>query len=269
MSHCIEKRRNELLGLEFTNKHGHRCFIIDYKDAHNVMVMFYDTMSISTMEYGNLKKGSFLDRYKPSLYGVGYLGKSGRNEQNKMAYRAWSHILARCYDPEVQKKQPYYYDCSVDPRWHCFAVFEEWFIQQEQRHFKEDYGVGRRWSIDKDILVRGNKVYSPETCCFVPNEVNAAVTKPKRRIAHVDLPEGVGLIKPKTINSKIGYTARAHTGRTDKERYLGYYDTPEKAFKVYKRAKENHIKSLAEKWKGKIDEKVYEALINWEIGADD
>ena len=268
MSNRIEKRRNELLGLEFTNKHGHRCFIIDYKDAHNVMVMFYDTMSISTMEYSNLKKGSFLDRYKPSLYGVGYLGKSGRTEQNKMTYRAWNHILSRCYNPEVQKKQPYYYDCSVDPRWHCFAVFEEWFIQQEQRHFKEDYGIGRRWSIDKDILVRGNKVYSPETCCFVPNEINAAVTKPKRRIAHIELPEGVGLIKPKTTGCKIGYTARAHTGTTEKERYLGYYDTPEKAFKVYKRTKEGHIKSLAEKWKGKIDEKVYEALINWEIGVD-
>ena len=268
MSNRVEKRRNELLGLEFTNKHGHRCFIIDYKDAHNVMVMFYDTMSISTMEYGNLKKGSFLDRYKPSLYGVGYLGKSSRTEQNKMAYRAWNHILSRCYNPEVQKKQPYYYDCSVDPRWHCFAVFEEWFIQQEQRHFKEDYGVGRRWSIDKDILVRGNKIYSPETCCFVPNEVNAAVTKPKRRTTHIDLPEGVGIIKPKTTGSKIGYTARAHSGTTDKERYLGYYNTPEKAFKVYKRAKENHIKSLAEKWKGKIDDKVYEALINWEIGVD-
>ena len=268
MSNRIEKRRNELLGLEFTNKHGHRCFIIDYKDAHNVMVMFYDTMSISTMEYSNLKKGSFLDRYKPSLYGVGYLGKSGRTEQNKMAYRAWNHILSRCYNPEVQKKQPYYYDCSVDPRWHCLAVFEEWFIQQEQRHFKEDYGIGRRWSIDKDILVRGNKVYSPETCCFVPNEINAAVTKPKRRIAHIELPEGVGLIKPKTTGCKIGYTARAHTGTTEKERYLGYYDTPEKAFKVYKRTKEGHIKSLAEKWKGKIDEKVYKALINWKIGVD-
>lgn len=269
MSNRIEKRRNELLGLEFTNKLGHRCFIIDYKDAHNVVVMFYETMSISTVEYSNLKKGSFIDRFKPSLYGVGYIGKTGRTVNNAKAYAAWNHILSRCYNPEVQKKQPYYYDCSVDERWHCFAVFEEWFMQQEQRHFKEDYHVGRRWSIDKDILVRGNKVYSPETCCFVPNEINSAVTKAKSKSVHKGLPEGVGVIKPKTKGSKVGYTARAHSGTTDKDRYLGYYDTPERAFKVYKYAKEAHIKSLAEKWKGKIDDKVYQALLEWKIEITD
>ena len=243
MSHCIEKRRNELLGLEFTNKHGHRCFIIDYKDAHNVTVMFYDTMSISTMEYGNLKKGSFLDRYKPSLYGVGYLGKSGRTEQNKMAYRAWNHILSRCYNPEVQKKQPYYYDCSVDPRWHCFAVFEEWFIQQEQRHFKEDYGVGRRWSIDKDILVRGNKIYSPETCCLLPAEIN------------------------KTLITQ-GYVSRwrekdgKFTFRVF-EKIVGYEDHYlEKADNVVD-ARNERVRSLIDKYRGDLTDESIEALNNY------
>lgn len=214
MSKRIEKRRNELLGKEFTNKPGHRCFIIDYKDAHSVMVMYYDTMSVSTMEYSNLQKGSFVDRFKPSLYGVGYIGKTGRTVCNKQAYAACNHILRRCYSKEFQEVQPYYKGCSVDPRWHSFAVFEEWFMQQEQRLFREGYDVGRRWSIDKDILVRGNKVYSPETCCFVPNEINSAVTKPKRRETHKHLPEGVGLIKARTLGSKVGYTARAHTGKS-------------------------------------------------------
>lgn len=59
-----------------------------------------------------------------------------------------------------QERQPYYKGCSVDESWHCFEVFEKWYNEQEQRNFKEDYHVGRRWSIDKDILVRGNKVYS-------------------------------------------------------------------------------------------------------------
>ena len=269
MSKRIEKRRDELLGVEFNNKHGHRCFVIDYKDAHNVVVMFYDTMSIATFNYSNLQRGSFLDRYKPSLYGVGYLGGFGNTSKNEMAYRAWSHILCRCYSEEFQERQPYYKGCSVDERWHCFEVFEKWYNEQEQRNFKEDYHVGRRWSIDKDILVRGNKVYSHETCCFVPNEINSAVTKAKSRGVHKGLPEGVGVIKPKTKGSKVGYTARAHTGTTDKDRYLGYYDTPERAFKVYKYAKEAHIKFLAEKWKGKIDEKVYKALLEWKIEITD
>ena len=269
MSKRIDKRRDELLGLEFTNKHGHRCFVIDYKDAHNVVVMFYDTMSIATFNYSNLQRGSFLDRYKPSLYGVGYLGGFGNTSKNEMAYRAWSHILCRCYSEEFQERQPYYKGCSVDERWHCFEVFEKWYNEQEQRNFKEDYHVGRRWSIDKDILVRGNKVYSHETCCFVPNEVNSAVTKAKSRGVHKGLPEGVGVIKPKTKGSKVGYTARAHTGTTDKDRYLGYFNTPEEAFRAYKKAKEAHIKLLAEKWKGKIDDKVYQALLEWKIEITD
>lgn len=269
MSTCIEKRRNELLGKDFTNKLGHRCFVIDYLGANNVVVMFYDTSSVSTVAYSNLKIGSFLDRFKPSLYGVGYIGKVGRTVCNKQAYAAWNHILCRCYSEQFQERQPYYKGCSVDSRWHSFAVFEEWFMEQEQRLFKEGYDVGRRWSIDKDILVRGNKIYSPETCCFVPNEINAVVTKPKARRNHKHLPEGVGFIKPRTLGSKVGYTARAHIGTTEKDRYLGYFDTPEEAFKVYKEAKEERIKYLAEKWKGKIDDKVYEALMNWEVGIDD
>ena len=143
MSKRIEKRRDELLGVEFNNKHGHRCFVIDYKDAHNVVVMFYDTMSIATFNYSNLQRGSFLDRYKPSLYGVGYLGGFGNTSKNEMAYRAWSHILCRCYSEEFQERQPYYKGCSVDERWHCFEVFEKWYNEQEQRNFKEDYHVGR------------------------------------------------------------------------------------------------------------------------------
>ena len=46
---------------------------------------------------------------------------------------------------------------------------------------------------------------------------------------------------------------------------LGRFDTPEEAFQAYKQVKESYIKEVAEKWKGDIDPRVYEALMNWTV----
>lgn len=176
-------------------------------------------------------------------------------------------MLRRCYSETYRNKTDAYVGCIVCSDWLNYSEFKKWFHADRNSLMRDENESF--WHLDKDILVKGNKIYSPETCCFVPQEINKVTVKPKRKLTHQGLPEGVGIIKPKTLGSKVGYTARAHTGTTDKDRYLGYYDTPEKAFKVYKKVKEGHIKSLAEKWKGKIDDKVYEALMNWEIGVDD
>ena len=103
-------------------------------------------------------------------------------------------------------------------------------------------------------------MYSPETCCFVPQEINAALTNNKS--VRGSFPSGV------IYNcTKTRYRARIQRG--DKWESLGTYDTPEEAFYAYKPVKEAHIKSLAEKWKGKIDSRVYEALMNWTIEITD
>ena len=53
------------------------------------------------------------------------------------------------------------------------------------------------------------------------------------------------------------------------QEYLGAYDCPTKAFLVYKDAKEAFIKEVANKWKGKIDPRVYEALLNYQVEITD
>lgn len=265
----IEKRRNELMGREFINRRGHKCFIVEYYSAIKILVVFPRTMTFDYFTYRNLEIDGFVDCNEPNILGVGYLGEKQSMKSTpseRKAYEAWSHILHRCYDEKIHKKYPYYKECSVAEVWHSFKNFKEWYFKQPQLSYKEEIS-GNRWSIDKDILIRGNKVYSPETCCVVPNEINAIVVKPSPRSSHTDLPEGVGYIKPRTVNSKKGYTARLHRGNGESDRYLGYYDTPEEAFLIYKKAKEDRIKEVANKWKGKIADNVYDALMNWEVGV--
>lgn len=264
----IEKRKIELLGAEFTNNTGDKCFVIDYINAFKVLVVFYDTLTTDYFSYNSLKLGGFVDYNKPNVVGVGYLGERRLRKSNNLyrkSYEAWSHILNRCYNEKTQEKNPQYKYCTVDPVWHSFKNFREWYLNQpELLNTEED--TGNRWSIDKDILVKGNRVYSPDTCCVVPNEINTLMVKPQQRKVHTDLPEGVGYIKPRVPNAKKGYSARLNCGTGEKDRYLGYYDTPEEAFLVYKEAKEKRIKEVANKWKGKIADDVYESLINWKVG---
>lgn len=81
---------------------------------------------------------------------------------NDKAYFTWKGIIERCYNEKRLEKFPTYRGCSVCEEWKRFSVFEKWFYE----NFIDDN------ALDKDILVKGNKIYSPDTCCFVPKEIN-------------------------------------------------------------------------------------------------
>ncbi len=117
----------------------------------------------------------------------------------------------------------------------------------------------RDLGVDKDILVKGNKMYSEETCCFIPDEINCLIGMKKNRGKY---PAGVTWNKgAKAFRSKVRVYG--------KDKHLGYYKTSEEAFYAYKKAKEQYVKEVANNWKGQIDNKVYEALMNWEININD
>ena len=116
------------------------------------------------------------------------------------------------------------------------------------------------WELDKDILQKGNKLYSKDTCCFVPHEINMLLTK--RDNARGEYPIGVCFHKASgkfmaylTINGKM--------------KFLGRFTTPEEAFQAYKLAKEAYIKAVAEKWKHLLDNRVFQALMVYEVAIDD
>lgn len=167
-------------------------------------------------------------------------------ETKSHCYKIWCSMIGRCYYEKYKKNKPTYIDCTVCDEWKYFSNFKKWF----DKNYIDGY------ELDKDIIIKGNKVYSPETCCFVPQEINSVFKNRINRLSN--LPKGVIF-----SDSRLKYKAQIMEGF--KRKYLGYFDTPELAFNAYKKAKESYIKEVANKWKDKIAPKVYEAMMKYEV----
>lgn len=77
-------------------------------------------------------------------------------------YSVWHSVLERCFSSVFLIKRPTYAECTVCKEWLVFSNFKAWMETQNW--------VGKH--LDKDLLVIGNKHYSPETCVFVDPIVN-------------------------------------------------------------------------------------------------
>lgn len=232
--------------------------IIKYNRNNDIEVYFeeYD-WSIKNISYQSFKKGTLSCPYEKRTYGIGYLGegkyKTRENNKKTKAYIVWSDLLRRCYC--IEYKNITYKDCRVCNEWHNFQNFAEWF-------YKNYYDIDSQcMALDKDILCKGNKIYSPNTCVFVPQRINNLFTKRQNRRG----------------NNKIG----VHEHKRDKvyevncndcngkQIYLGRYLNENEAFNSYKEYKEKIIKEVADKYKDKIPNKLYEALYKYEVEITD
>ena len=181
-------------------------------------------------------------------YGVGFIPDdvkivTEKNKKNK-SYETWLSVFSRVYNKKYHLKKPTYVGCSIDEHWYNFKNFNLWY--------EENYIEG--FQLDKDILVKGNKIYSPETCCFVPQEINCLFTKSDS----------------KRGNTPIGvYTQGKRYISIHNKKRLGLFNTPEEAFQAYKFAKEDWIKEIADKWRGKISELTYLAMYNYQVEITD
>ncbi len=146
-------------GDELTTNYG--CVeVIEYNSSRDILVRFKLTGYEVRVLKHNLLKGSVKDPLYPCIYGVGFngVGKHITNSGNR-AYRVWMGILCRCYT----RRYPSYSGCSVYKKWHNFQVFAEWY----------DYHYIEGYHLDKDIKIKGNRIYSPDTCMFVTRELNS------------------------------------------------------------------------------------------------
>ena len=250
------KAREKYVGKVFKTNTSEEVTVLEYVDSYNIEVVFTKTGNKQWTTASALKTGILKDSaaHKTHSYGVMDLPKSvGRKGNCDPSYHTWNNMLQRCYNENLRHKHVTYKGCTVSDSFKYFSKFKKWYDKQVGHDVKG-------WHLDKDILVKGNKLYSAETCCLLPPEINCAlVTSGSRRGQH---PQGV------IYNStKTRYRARIQRG--NKWESLGAYDTPEEAFAAYKPAKEAHIKSLANKWKDQIDVRVYDALMNWTIEITD
>ena len=239
------------LGEKNITKQGYEIEIIDYINNENLTVLFSDGYISHNKKYTSFKKGVLLNPYHPTVCNIGYIGEEKYNKNNKYnpkIYPIWGGIIRRCYDDKAQEKTPTYIDCSVDERWHNYQNFAKWY--------EENYVEG--FHLDKDILIKGNKIYSPETCCFVPREINHWFREP-RRVKSKDL-TGIDILK----NNKFQARFCTSIGRISKN-----FNTFEEAFSYYKTKKEHKLKELADTWKDKITKQVYQALYTYQVDIID
>lgn len=196
------------------------------------------------------------------VYNIGYLGqgkyKSRENGKSTKAYEVWKKMLQRCYDPYYINKYPSYIDCYVCDEWLCFQNFAKWFY----KHYYEC--SGEKMCLDKDILIKGNKIYSPNTCVFVPERINTLFVKCNK--TRGEYPIGVNF--KKKIN-KFQARCSVLKDNENKSIYLGVYPTVNEAFLAYKQYKENYIKQVADEYKDLIPTKLYDALYKYEVEIND
>lgn len=252
--------KDKYLGVEFETNRSGKCFVVDYNGNRDVTVMFHDPPYLTNCQLIHLKAGNVINPMKRTVFNVGYLGVgSFTSFAHSQAYSTWFKMLTRCYNEAVRFKHPSYKDVTVCEEWHNFQNFAEWCYKQ--KYFKAVDDRGKIYALDKDILVKGNKVYSPETCCFVPQEINSFLIS--RKSTRGKYPIGVQLDeRAKRFRASI-------SGGSGKTIHLGRFDTADHAFQAYKEAKEALFKKLAEKWDGRVDNEVYQALINYNVSIGD
>ena len=200
---------------------------------------------------GNVRKRS------DSVYGVGindYKGSVKCGFIHLRSYNVWVEMLKRCYNDAYKSKNETYRYCYVCDDWLRFSVFKTWF--------DENYIEG--YQLDKDILVKGNKIYSPDTCCFVPKKINSFICKSDKKRGKT--PIGVSI---REYANRLKYFS--YVTINGKRQHLGVFDTPEEAFYAYKEAKEAYIKEVAQEYydAGKITKRVYDALMNYKVEITD
>ena len=185
------------------------------------------------------------------------------NDLHTVEYEKWTSMLKRCYSESMHKKRPSYIDCEVCDEWMYYKYFYEWMHRQKNFTILEN--IGEKYHLDKDILFKNNKIYSPDTCELVPYIVNTLFLS--CRLKRGKFPIGVYYEK-----SSKKYKAQCRNFFTGKYINLGRYDDPDDAFYLgYKPFKEEIIKRVAkqEYAKGTIAKRCFDAMMNYKIEIND
>lgn len=172
------------------------------------------------------------------VYGVGYNSAIRKGipvfEGGKISkcYDAWRRMLQRCYDPQYKLDHPTYVGVTCCEDWKDYQNFAKWFYEQPNHD--------RGYELDKDLLVEGNKLYSPSTCTLLPMKINKAVNT-KGYVSRWR--EKDGKFTFSAYGKIVGYDSHYLTNAED-----------------IVNIKNSHISSLREEYKDFLTDVAYQAL---------
>ena len=244
------KNINYLVGLKNKSNQGYEMIIMG-GNAMNLDIRLDDGTILHNIRKELFDRGMVDNPNCKSLYNIGYMGIGKYNSVNyPLIYQTWSGMLERCYNTITQEKHPTYIDCKVDSYFHNFQNFAKWY---EENLWNNDCTI-----LDKDLLIKGNKIYSQDTCSLVDRKLNNMLLKPTK---NKGIPIGVVYHKRDDV----------YEVKCDGE-YIGRTNNPIKGFYIYKKQKEKNIKQVANEYKEKypnFPERLYQALINYEVEITD
>jgi len=242
MNNIEKKYSKSSVGKKFTTNEGYECNVIDGGSKPSYCTIRIGSW-VTELAVSSIKSGAVKYPYHHSVFNVGYLGvgkyRTTIDSKPTKVYAVWVSMLQRCYEPKTQAKYPTYKNVVVDKNWHNFQTFAKWF----EENYQED------WEIDKDLLSPiDNKIYSPNTCVFLPKALNGFLTN-----NHNNNTSGhIGVARDKRANK---WVAQIRDGEGNRA-HLGYFTSKEEASNVYKLAREKYANKWQESMQGILPSKV-------------
>ena len=257
------KKKCKFVGNVYSSNNYGDYVVEEYLGDKKVRLKFINTGGVRTAHTSQIRGGDIRDfcaekvvksKTNNIIHKVGDRGDDkSLIDGNPKIYQVWCAMLQRCYSQHNEYIKRNYKDCEVSSYFRNFPQFLEWWKMKSE-------GISVDLQLDKDILIKGNRLYSETTCTLVPRDVNMLLIK--RDKARGKYPIGVTYCK----NTK---RYKAQFSKFNVITHLGFYDDIEGAFLAYKKAKEEHIKEVANKYKDVIEDKVYEILMRYEVDIDD
>ena len=257
--------KNMRLGAVNKSVTGDLMEVVEYENSQNIKVKFLDKYGAEVnTAWQYFESGYINNPFGKYVGGVGISGDCCIKDENKdilPEYRTWANIINRCYNNSGRDRDERYIQCYITKKWIYYKNFYEWIHTQE--NYENWIKLNKR-SIDKDILLKNNKLYAPDRCCLVPSYVNNLFTKHNKKRGECCI--GVSFHKRDCV-----YTATCHNPFTNKADHLGYFQTEKEAFLKYKIHKENIIKQVAEVEyeKKNISERCYKAMKGYVVEIND
>jgi hypothetical protein len=285
-----ERKAKEYTGQVYTSKAGDDFEVIEYHGASNVLIKFLDNGYCKKVTMGSIKSGSIrndrkieleLDQIRCLKKNTTELAakikraedlKKAKEDYDKvytahvntdysicvpeiklhpndypMIQSRWKGIIDRCTPSKQKGKYGSYVGCSLCEEWKDFQNFCEWCLENK---------ICEGMDIDKDVLIKGNKVYSPETCIIIPSEINSRL--------NFNIPLRDTLMGVTKNVLRNGYSYKARFGKGDSGRVeLGTFKTELEAHQAWANYRKSLIIPLVEQYKYAITDKAYQALKNY------